>query len=280
MAACLNLHRPHFAKMLRHFCSPPAIAAPPVSGRLPRSSTPQSYESKSRIKALEMKQALKLKKAVADTVKPPLAVAGVEGRFATALYSAAIKLDKLSDVEKDMNSLKTTLQNNPEIMQFLSESTKTRHSKKVFVEDLGKEMQLSDTVVKLFSMLADNGKINKTFSVLSAFEILMDAHRGVIKGSVVSAQPLSESEFADLKFELSSRFVEEGFILELSTTVDPSLIEGTKITIKDTIIDMSLESRIDSIFSDMEEDNKHPVKDRKKKKKKRKGYDRWNEEPK
>lgn len=38
--------------------------------------------------------------------QPPVAVFGIEGRYATALYSAAMKEKKIDSVEKDMKDLK------------------------------------------------------------------------------------------------------------------------------------------------------------------------------
>jgi len=41
-------------------------------------------------------------------VKAPIQVFGIEGRYATALYSAAVKQKKLEAVEKDLVQLNVT----------------------------------------------------------------------------------------------------------------------------------------------------------------------------
>jgi F-type H+-transporting ATPase subunit O len=43
-------------------------------------------------------------------VQPPVQVFGTEGRYATALYSAATKKKALEAVEKDLNTFQATLQ--------------------------------------------------------------------------------------------------------------------------------------------------------------------------
>ncbi len=43
-----------------------------------------------------------LQQAAAQSVKPPVAVFGIEGRYASALYSAAAREKKLDAVEKDL----------------------------------------------------------------------------------------------------------------------------------------------------------------------------------
>lgn len=45
--------------------------------------------------------------------QPPVQVFGMEGRYASALYSAAVKLKQLDTVEKDLLSLKVRALNVP-----------------------------------------------------------------------------------------------------------------------------------------------------------------------
>merc|ERR1711997_329621 len=46
-------------------------------------------------------------------VQPPVQVYGIEGRYATALYSAASKNKVLPAVEKDLKTFETTLKKDP-----------------------------------------------------------------------------------------------------------------------------------------------------------------------
>merc|ERR1712226_708684 len=52
-------------------------------------------------------------------VKPPVAVYGVEGRYATALYSAASKQKALDAVEKDLNAFSAQIQKDKKLQDFL-----------------------------------------------------------------------------------------------------------------------------------------------------------------
>merc|ERR1712154_46541 len=52
-------------------------------------------------------------------VKPPVAVYGVEGRYATALYSAASKQKALYAVEKDLSAFAAQIQKDKKLQDFL-----------------------------------------------------------------------------------------------------------------------------------------------------------------
>jgi len=171
-------------------------------------------------------------------------VSGFEGRYATALYSAGVKTQKLEVMEKELITLGKAMASGPRIGEFLCDPSQSRAAKKVVIEKLCKtELKLSDMVTQLFAVMAENGRSNKTAGVVVAFEKIMAAHRGEIKGNVVTAKALSAAEEKDLIATLNG-FLEKGMKLQLTTEVDASLIGGMKITIGDKFVDMSMATKI------------------------------------
>ncbi|GIY91643.1 ATP synthase subunit O, mitochondrial [Caerostris extrusa] len=55
----------------------------------------------------------------AAMIKPPVPVFGVEGRYATALYSAAMKEKKIDAVEKDIKDLKNLMSKDVKLSEFV-----------------------------------------------------------------------------------------------------------------------------------------------------------------
>merc|ERR1712184_33943 len=179
----------------------------------------------------------------AALVKPPIQVFGTEGRYATALYSAASKKSQLEKVEKELSSLQAELKKNAALMEYLIDPTQNKAEKKAAVAQLMKQKKVSELVVNLFGALAENGRINKTAGVLSAFEKIMSAHRGEVQANVVTAKELSAADMKELKATLQG-FLAKGETLQLTTEVDPAIIGGMKITIGDRFVDMSMASKI------------------------------------
>lgn len=176
-------------------------------------------------------------------VQPPLQVFGSEGRYATALYSAASKQSKLQAVEKELTALQNELTSNKNMAEYFKDPSQSRLEKKAAVEALMKEKKMSELTCNLFAALAENGRINKTEAVLGAFSKIMAAHRGEVLGNVVTAKELDAASLKELKTVLQS-FLKKGETLQLSTEVNPALIGGMTITIGDRFVDMSMATKI------------------------------------
>ncbi|RUS90852.1 hypothetical protein EGW08_001359 [Elysia chlorotica] len=179
----------------------------------------------------------------AKLVQPPIQVFGVEGRYATALYSAASKTSKLEAVEKELSALQADIQKDRRLLEFLSDPSQKRTQKRAAVQNMMKQRKCTDLTTNLFVTLADNGRIKKTPQVLSAFNKIMSAHRGEVICSVVTAKVLDEASMKELRAALQA-FLKKGQSLQLQTEVDPSLIGGMKVTIGDRFVDMSMANKI------------------------------------
>lgn len=57
--------------------------------------------------------------ATAKLVKPPIAMFGIDGRYASALYSAASKSKKLDQVDKNLKDLLELQQKDVQFRDFL-----------------------------------------------------------------------------------------------------------------------------------------------------------------
>lgn len=64
-------------------------------------------------------------------VKCPIQIFGIEGRYATALYSAASKQKSLEAVEKDMLGLEKSLKTDAKFKDFVLNPTIKRYDLKI-----------------------------------------------------------------------------------------------------------------------------------------------------
>ncbi|BFZ09431.1 hypothetical protein BsWGS_12470 [Bradybaena similaris] len=176
-------------------------------------------------------------------VQSPIQVYGVEGRYATALYSAASKQNKLDTVDKEVTALQAELKKDKKLLEYLSDPSQKRVDKRATIQRLLKQKNFSELTTNLFITLSDNGRVNKAQQVLFSFGKIMSAHRGEVVTTVVTAKQLDEASLNELKSALQG-FLKKGQSLKLYTEVDPSLIGGMKVTIGDRFVDMSMASRI------------------------------------
>ncbi|XP_073702231.1 ATP synthase subunit O, mitochondrial [Garra rufa] len=182
---------------------------------------------------------------VAKLVRPPIQVYGVEGRYATALFSAASKQKSLDKVEQELGRV-TSLIKDPKLSSVvMNPHVKRSIKQKTFIDAMTKA-KLSPITINLINVLAENGRLTLTPDVISAFSKMMSAHRGEVTCSVTTAQPLDEANLAELKVALNG-FLSKGETIKLETKSDPSILGGMIVSIGDKYVDMSTKTKIQKL---------------------------------
>ncbi|KAK2904046.1 ATP synthase subunit O, mitochondrial [Channa argus] len=178
-------------------------------------------------------------------VKPPIQVYGVEGRYATALFSAASKQNKLDQVEQELGKVSTLIKDPKLSSIVLNPCVKRSIKQKIFHDALAKA-KLSPITVNLINVLAENGRLTLTGDVITAFGKMISAHRGEVICSVTTTQPLDEANLADLKVALKG-FLQKGETIKLDSKSDPSILGGMIVSIGDKYVDMSTKTKIQKL---------------------------------
>ncbi|KAK9517957.1 hypothetical protein VZT92_023288 [Zoarces viviparus] len=178
-------------------------------------------------------------------VKSPIQVYGVAGRYATALFSAASKQNKLDQVEQEMGKVSALIKD-PNISSIvMNPHVKRSIKQKTFHNGLAKD-KVSAITVNLITVLSDNGRLPITGEVIVAFRKMMSAHRGEVICSVTTAQPLDVPNLADLKVALKG-FLQKGETIKLETKSDPAILGGMIVSIGDKYVDMSTKTKIQKL---------------------------------
>lgn len=112
----------------------------------------------------------------------------LEGRYATALFSAAEKTKKLKDVESEIIKVKSFILKNREMQQFLENPTVGRDAKKDIVVSMLSKQKYSALVINFFTAMADNGRLNVSLKALTSFEQLMKDYNSEIQVRIISNQ--------------------------------------------------------------------------------------------
>ncbi|XP_061387241.1 ATP synthase subunit O, mitochondrial [Musca vetustissima] len=179
----------------------------------------------------------------AQMVKPPVQVFGLEGRYATALYSAATKLKQLDQVEKDLLAFQATLKQDKKLRESVVSPIVNKKVMGVALKESAEKLRWSAATGNLLALLADNGRLSQLDGVINAFNIIMAAHRGEVVCEVVSAKPLDASQSKQLEGALKS-FLKSNQSLKITSRVDPSIIGGLIVSIGDKYVDMSIASKV------------------------------------
>ncbi|XP_022173492.1 ATP synthase subunit O, mitochondrial [Myzus persicae] len=176
-------------------------------------------------------------------VKPPIKVFGIEGRYATALFSAGTKQNKLEAIEKDLIKFQTALKSDSVLKEFVDNPINKRSLKSSTLQLAAKKLALSPPSSNFLSMLAENGRLQKLNAIINSFKIIMAAHRGDLACVVTTAKPLDSADQQELKKTLQA-FSKKGETIKLELKVDPTLIGGMIVSIGDKYVDMSVATKI------------------------------------
>ena len=97
-------------------------------------------------------------------------------------------------------------------------------------------------------VLVEAKRVDVLPQIAALFEGLNDAAEGVAKARIETAFPLSDGELADIKAALEKHF---GKKIEATVEIDPALIGGARITVGDTVIDGSVQAKLQAMATQL-----------------------------
>ncbi|XP_072932024.1 ATP synthase subunit O, mitochondrial-like isoform X2 [Epargyreus clarus] len=159
----------------------------------------------------------------ATSTKTPIPVFGVEGRYVSALYSAALQMKQIEQVEKHFRALHKELLK-PKVVDFI-------------------ETSMPPSAVNFLSLVAENGRLKLLRRMITMFLAVMVAHRNEALCEVITAKPLDDGTRKSL-MEALKKFVKDGKNIQLTEKVEPSIIGGMIVGVEDKHIDLSIARKI------------------------------------
>lgn len=132
-------------------------------------------------------------------VKVPLQLFGLEGRYATALYTAATKLKQLDSVENELNQVQAAIKNNPKLREAIVSPIINAKLLETTLQGVGTAAKLSSATTNLLVLLAENRRLKKIDGVINAFRQIMSAHRGEVICEVTTARALDGGQRKQLE---------------------------------------------------------------------------------
>ncbi|EMF17679.1 putative oligomycin sensitivity conferring protein [Sphaerulina musiva SO2202] len=187
-------------------------------------------------------------KPASASTRPPIDVFGVDGTYASALYTAAAKNSSIETVSKALESLSATFKKEPKLQQILASPTLTVDDKKQIIAELQKGISVQDktnTVSGFLNTLAENNRLSVLEGVTEKFAQLMSASRGEVELNITSAAPLDNKVIKQLEAAVSkSQYVGANKKVKVVAKVNPDIRGGLVVEIGDRTIDLSVSSKM------------------------------------
>ena len=162
-------------------------------------------------------------------------------RYARALFRIASREKELSLWQSDLRKIDSLLKEQPLVDLLKNRQVSWEEKSGVLAQRLG---QVRPQILKLLSFLVEKDRLNVVSEIDEEYQRLVDAYRG-IEGvetvDVTTAIPLD----ADYQLKLAQRITEIiGKPVVVKTKVDPAIIGGIVIQVRDRLIDGSISSKL------------------------------------
>ncbi|CAG4979945.1 unnamed protein product [Colias eurytheme] len=178
----------------------------------------------------------------AKSTKTPLAVYGIEGRYVSALYSAALQMKQIEQVEKHLLALQKELLK-PKVVDFVETSMISSADKAKLMKEVGEEVGMPPAAINFLTLVAENGRLKMLRKMITMFSAVMVAHRNEARCEVITAKPLDDSTRKTL-MEALKKLTKGGKNVQLTEKIDSSIIGGMIVGIEDKHIDMSIARKV------------------------------------
>jgi len=167
-------------------------------------------------------------------------------RYAKALLDLTLEKGWVEAVEKDLNRFVQVVKESNDFRIFLN-SPVVRDDKKIAVYPLFFDV-FNPVTMKFLTLVTKNGREQLLPEIAHQFERQLMKHRGIVSGTITSASALTEKTKQEILDRIAPAF--EGS-LQLSESVDPSLLGGFVIRIEDKQIDASVANKLKELRQEL-----------------------------
>jgi F-type H+-transporting ATPase subunit delta len=106
------------------------------------------------------------------------------------------------------------------------------------------EPRIAPGPLRLVTVIVERGRVHALPRISEEFTRLLNQHRGVVIATVTSAVPLTKDETAAIRGRVEAM---AGTSVELTEKVDPGLIGGLTIQVRDQLLDASVRGRLERL---------------------------------
>lgn len=164
-------------------------------------------------------------------------------RYAEALFGAAVDLGKLEEFRSEMQFVADTFDSSEELKTIFEHPKLSKAEKKDILNELFKE-RVSTEVLNLCYIMVDKGRGGHIRDVSDVYNQLANKKQGIVDAEAITAVEMTAEELENLKATLSKKL---GKQVELTNTVDKTIVGGVVVQVEGKIIDGSVKGKLNDI---------------------------------
>lgn len=181
--------------------------------------------------------------------KDPI-IAGVAGRYATALFDLANENSQLDQIASDLDQFQSMLDESSDFASLVRSPVYSADDQQRALAAVLEKAGISGLTANFIGLIAKNRRLFVVSDIIKAYRMLLSQHRGEISAEVSSATALSDEQMEALRTSLKEAM---GKDVQIQTSVDPALLGGLIVKVGSRMIDNSLRTKLSNLKLAMKE---------------------------
>jgi F-type H+-transporting ATPase subunit delta len=177
-------------------------------------------------------------------------VAGMAGRYATALFDLAKEQGSVDAVANDLKTIETLLNESHDLTRLVRSPVFSADDQARAMTAVLGQAGVSGLTQNFIKLIARNRRLFALPDMIGGFRTLYARLKGEVTADVTTAQPLTESQTAQLLDNLKQAL---GKTVRLNTKVDPAILGGLIVKAGSRMIDSSIKTRLNTLKFAMKE---------------------------
>lgn len=162
-------------------------------------------------------------------------------RYARALFDVALKESDPVQIERDVASFAGLMSQNADLHGALTNPAIPASAKHQIADTLAARLNMAKPAHKLLLLLADRDRLGVIPDLLEVYRERLMEHQQVVRAEVTTAAPLPPERVAQMQKKLGDI---TGRKVDMTTSVDPSIIGGMVTRIGSTVYDGSIATQL------------------------------------
>ena len=163
-------------------------------------------------------------------------------RYAIALLEIAIEQNKTEEFRKEVKILKNIFQNSPEFCEILCDVTIDLAKKYSMIDKI--LASVNSDILSFVKVIIKNNRAHYLYKIFKETLYRFDDYLEIQEGKLILSKEMSEEEKEKI---IKSIEKNEGVRLELEEVIDPSILGGFIVTLKDNVYDASLKTKLQNL---------------------------------
>jgi F-type H+-transporting ATPase subunit delta len=177
-------------------------------------------------------------------------VAGMAGRYATALFELAREQNAIDRVKVDLDRFDALVAEVADLARLLRSPVFSAEEQTRALSGVLERAGIDGLAANVLKLLGTNRRLFAALDVTRGYRALVAQHKGEVTAEVTVAEKLSEAHLAAIKDALAAVTKKD---VQMKVKVEPSIIGGLVVKVGSRMVDSSLRTKLNAIKVAMKE---------------------------